>query len=182
MKRVGLAIITVSFLAGAYVSVLDARDVNWTTMGLLLGLGVVGVVIVQVEKRRAAQHSETIAENISVINASLKNVIENVVHLDEQKHEINTYDMCHRIDDLLIEDLNAFADARETIGHAYGLQAYADVMSHFAAGERYLNRVWSASADGYIDEVNAYITRAHLQFEEARTALEAAASAQPVGA
>jgi hypothetical protein len=38
-------------------------------------------------------------------------------------------------------------------------------MSHFAGGERYLNRVWSASADGYIDEVNAYLTKAHEQFD-----------------
>jgi len=38
------------------------------------------------------------------------------------------------------------------------------VMSSFAAGERYLNRVWSASADGYIDEVNAYLDKAREQF------------------
>ena len=37
-------------------------------------------------------------------------------------------------------------------------------MSSFAAGERYLNRVWSASADGYIDEVNTYIEKAREQF------------------
>jgi len=48
----------------------------------------------------------------------------------------------------------------------HGLQAYADVMSSFAAGERYLNRVWSASADGYIDEVNAYMEKAQAQFVE----------------
>jgi len=40
-------------------------------------------------------------------------------------------------------------------------------MSHFASGERYLNRVWSASADGYIDEVSAYLEKAKLQFSEA---------------
>jgi len=40
------------------------------------------------------------------------------------------------------------------------------VMSMFAAGERYLNRVWSASADGYIDEVNTYLEKARGQFSE----------------
>jgi len=40
------------------------------------------------------------------------------------------------------------------------------VMSCFAAGERYLNRVWSASADGYIDEVNDYLDKAKEQFTE----------------
>ena len=37
-------------------------------------------------------------------------------------------------------------------------------MTRFAAGERYLNRVWSASADGYIDEVNEYLEKAKDQF------------------
>ena len=69
-------------------------------------------------------------------------------------------------------DLNRFVDARESLTHIYGLQAYADIMSAFAAGERYLNRVWSASADGYADEARDYIGRARSQFEEARAKLE----------
>jgi len=40
-------------------------------------------------------------------------------------------------------------------------------MSHFASGERYLNRVWSASADGYVDEITAYLDKAQEQFAEA---------------
>jgi hypothetical protein len=40
-------------------------------------------------------------------------------------------------------------------------------MSNFAAGERYINRVWSASTDGYVDEVNLYLDRALRQFREA---------------
>ena len=47
----------------------------------------------------------------------------------------------------------------------FGLQSFADVMNPFAAGERYLNRVWSASTDGYIDEAHTYVTKAREQFE-----------------
>ena len=50
--------------------------------------------------------------------------------------------------------------------HVFGIQNYADVMSNFAAGERYINRVWSASTDGYVDEVREYLERAHRQFIE----------------
>jgi hypothetical protein len=46
------------------------------------------------------------------------------------------------------------------------------VMSAFAAGERYINRVWSASTDGYIDEVRSYLERATQQFGEARSLFE----------
>ncbi|HMB54361.1 MAG TPA: hypothetical protein VKU40_13665, partial [Thermoanaerobaculia bacterium] len=63
--------------------------------------------------------------------------------------------------------LAAFAEARESIAYRYGLAAYGEVMSHFASGERYLNRVWSASTDGYIDEAHDYLVRAKEQFEEA---------------
>lgn len=40
-------------------------------------------------------------------------------------------------------------------------------MNPFAAGERYLNRVWSTSTDGYIDEAHIYVTKAREQFESA---------------
>jgi len=53
--------------------------------------------------------------------------------------------------------------------HVFGLQSYADVMSAFAAGERYINRVWSASTVGYVDEVRSYLERATQQFREARS-------------
>jgi hypothetical protein len=51
--------------------------------------------------------------------------------------------------------------------HIFGLQGYADIMSAFAAGERYINRVWSASTDGYVDEVLSYLDRATRQFRDA---------------
>ena len=54
---------------------------------------------------------------------------------------------------------------------AFGLQGYADVMSELAAGERYVNRVWSASTDGYIDEVLTFLERAREQFHSARERL-----------
>ena len=59
--------------------------------------------------------------------------------------------------------------------HLYGLQVYADIMSNFATGERYINRVWSASADGYENEAATYLEKAAGQFAEAQTQLSSAA-------
>lgn len=87
------------------------------------------------------------------------------------KGELDVYDVHRRIDELVPDHLTRFVEARSSIANAFGLQGYADVMSHFAAGERYLNRVWSASADGYIDEVRGYLGRAEAQFVEARDLL-----------
>jgi hypothetical protein len=79
-----------------------------------------------------------------------------------------------RIDTGLRPDLIRFADARESMVHLFGLQTYADIMTHFAAGERYINRVWSASADGYDEEAARYLGRAEEQFADAQRQLNAA--------
>ena len=47
------------------------------------------------------------------------------------------------------------------------LKAYAEVMNRFAAGERSINRVWSASTDGYIEETSDYLEKAAAHFEDA---------------
>jgi hypothetical protein len=78
------------------------------------------------------------------------------------------------IDEKLRPDLRRFVDARESMVHLYGLQTYADIMSEFAAGERYINRVWSSSADGYDHEANSYVQKAAEQFRHAETQLAAA--------
>ena len=44
-------------------------------------------------------------------------------------------------------------------------------MNEFAAGERYLNRCWSASVDGYIDEIKTYLGKARTQFERTQEIL-----------
>lgn len=50
------------------------------------------------------------------------------------------------------------------------------VMSEFAAGERYINRVWSSSADGYDHEAQTYIGRAAEQFRNTQKQLGEATS------
>jgi hypothetical protein len=52
--------------------------------------------------------------------------------------------------------------------HLFGLQVYAVFMSDFASGERYFNRVWSDSSDGYVEESRLYLERAAHRFLRAR--------------
>jgi hypothetical protein len=63
----------------------------------------------------------------------------------------------------------------QSMVHLFGLQTYADIMSSFAAGERYINRVWSASADGYDQEAVNYLDKAANQFAETQQQLMDAA-------
>lgn len=176
MKALGYLLIVGGFLGGALVSVLETDVVLWVYYLLAVLFGGAGVLTVRLVTLRAAREEDKLAANIQNIRQSLARVVENITTLNREKESIDPYDLRHRIDDLFPEDLTTFVDARESIGHVYGLQSYADVMSIFAAGERYLNRVWSASADGYINECHTYLEKAREQFaaaQEKLTALEA---------
>jgi hypothetical protein len=164
MKKLGCLMITVGFLAGSLAAVVDKISVQWDYFIAALLAGAVGIVLVRLGQRQESRAQGKLASNIQSIETSLSSIVENMNRLNTEKLSINTYDVRHRIDELFIEDLNTFVETRQSIAHTYGLAAYADVMSCFAAGERYLNRVWSASADGYIDEVNAYLDKTQEQF------------------
>jgi hypothetical protein len=166
MKTVGFVLITLGFLAGSYLAVLQREGVPVQFFVAALVLGVVGVVMVRVATRQESTHADTIKTNLGAIDRSLESIVEKIRWLDDGKEEIDVYDLRHLIDEKFPDDLDTFVQARESIAHSFGLQAYADVMNPFAAGERYLNRVWSTSADGYIDEAHTYATKAREQFEE----------------
>jgi hypothetical protein len=106
----------------------------------------------------------------------LENVCQNLEAICARGDDLPVYEARFEIDRLFRDDLSRFAEARESMIHVFGMQNYADVMSNFAAGERYINRVWSASTDGYVDEVRMYLERAREQFREARRHFDELAS------
>ena len=172
MKKAGYTLIIVGFLAAAWVAVQHVTEINWAFYAPAALAPTIGVILVRRRTKPHVEHADTIAANISDIGSSIRRIVDNTTRLNREKETIHTYDMRDKIDELLVEDLNVFAEARETITIKYGLHNYAEIMSHFAAGERYINRVWSCSADGYIDEVREYIGKAEEQFRAVQTRFE----------
>ncbi|MFC1839957.1 hypothetical protein ACFL1N_10280 [Thermodesulfobacteriota bacterium] len=171
MTKLGIVLIGIGFIAGTLMTVIDVETVRWVPFIVSLITGIIGIVLVKVSIKKEVQSTEVLTKNMEQIEISISSIIKNLKELNDQKETINTYDVRHRVDELFLEDLNVFVEARESISHTYGIQAYADVMSHFAAGDRYLNRVWCASADGYIDEVNVYLEKSLEQFEDSQRKL-----------
>ena len=166
MKSLGYILITLGFLVGAltFRSSTPSRC-QWSIVvpGLLVGSvrrGPGSAVDQGSEQGRRRGTEPTSASSKGV----WQRIVEKITELDADKESVNVYDVHDRIDEVFMADLDTFVENRESIGHAFGLQTYADVMTHFATAERYLNRCWSASADGYIDEVHTYLTRAEDQF------------------
>jgi len=172
MSRAGFFLTAAGFLGGAFLASLDPQEIRWELFVPCLLIGAVGVYLIKRHTMEHARSEETLASNRTHIEDSLDRIVEQLRILDEGKADIPPYDLRFEIDRRFRADLNRFVEARASLTHIYGLQAYADIMSAFAAGERYLNRVWSASADGYADEARDYIGRALQQFEEARAKLD----------
>ena len=166
MKRLGSLMIAAGFLAGSLAAIVDKETVRWLYFAASMVIGAAGIVIVRVWGHRIRRSEGKLAAGVQALEASLSRIVENITRLNAQKQSLDVYDARNRIDALFAEDLAAFVNRRESIAHVHGLSAYAEVMTCFSAGERYLNRVWSASADGYIDEVSAYLDKAQSQFAE----------------
>jgi len=166
MKILALILVIASFLAGAFLSVLDPQQVNWGYMIPVLVIGLTGLWIYRKVQREESRAGDRLADNINILDKSLTRILANLEELCQRGDDLPVYDARFEIDHLFRDDLNNFAEARESMIHVFGIQNYADVMSNFAAGERYINRVWSASTDGYVDEVQEYLERARKQFTE----------------
>ena len=105
MKNIGYVLISLGFLIGSYFTVLDKLNVEWGAFSVLLILGFAGVALVQIGGKKEAQAEDKISSNISIIETSLKNLAEKVSQLNADKASINTYDMRHRLDEMLIDCL-----------------------------------------------------------------------------
>jgi len=168
MKISALIMIVAAFLTGAFLASLDPRSVNWALMAPTLGVGVLGLLLYRKAHHREVRAGTRLAGNIRTLGECLDNIHRNLEAICARGDDLPVYEARFEIDRLFREDLDNFASARESMIHVFGMQNYADVMSNFAAGERYVNRVWSASTDGYVDEVRMYLERAREQFREAR--------------
>ena len=173
MKKIAYLLICGGFLYGAYVTALDDQLVDWLLFGIAAVAAIAGVIMAKRADRAEATSGELLESNRNELNESISNIVRDLQQMTDgtapQGEELRDF-----IDEKLRPDLRRFVEARESMVHLYGLQTYADIMSEFAAGERYINRVWSSSADGYDAEAETYLARAAEQFGDAQVQLAAA--------
>ena len=173
MKKIGFLLLIAGFLLGAYSTVLDTQLVNWQLFVVAAIGATLGLVLVKRAAAAHAQSDEVLDLNRNELRESIDNVVRDLGEIVQDKKS-NGAPLRDAIDHQLRNDLRRFAEARESMVHLFGLQTYADIMSSFAAGERYINRVWSSSADGYDEEAATYLEKAAAQFADARDQLLAA--------
>ena len=179
----GQCLLWLGFLGGAYATVLrqEIAESPWSTIpwGIYATFAVIGVVgVVMLRKLKADQRSasgESEAEFEAVLT-SLRSVSEKAKQLAATIDDQTCEQVLEYIDEQCAPLLAEFADGRMLISNRFGTVVYAEVMTEFASGERYLNRAWSASADGYVDEVESCVKYADQFLAQALKILEKAAS------
>ena len=164
MKKIGYILVTVGFLIAALVSVIDKEIVNWAYFIPALGIAIAGVVMVRIYEHKHHTSEGKVTGHLTDIETSIAAIVKNLSSLCVEIKAMDTYDVRNRIDELFAEDITTFVDARQAISQVYGLQEYADAMSYFASAERAINRAWSASTDGYVNEVNSSLLKAKEYF------------------
>jgi len=173
MKNIAYLFIAAGFLLGAYATALDAQNVDWTLFVIAAVAAVLGVIIAKRQDSAEARSGSVLETNRNELNESISNIVRDLGEMIDgttaRGDQLRDW-----IDDTLRADLRRFVDARQSMVHLFGLQTYADIMSNFAAGERYINRVWSASADGYDGEAEKYLGRAAEVFKDAQAQLASA--------
>ena len=173
MKGLGYLFLSAGFIVAAYATALDVDSVSWPLFVAAAVAAAAGVALIKRHARSLAQSDEVLESNRAELRESIDNVVKDLRDIVSGGNLVGAT-LRDRIDTKLRPDLIRFADARESMVHLFGLQTYADIMTHLAAGARYVNRVWSSSADGYDMEAARYLGKAEEQFAEAQQQLQAA--------
>jgi hypothetical protein len=173
MKGLGYLLLCGGFIIAAYATALDVENVSWPLFAAAAIAAVAGVIAIKRHARSISQSEAVLENNRAELRESIDNVVKDLREI-VSSGSLRGAALRDRIDEKLRPDLARFAAARESMVHLFGLQTYADIMTHFATGERYVNRVWSSSADGYDVEAARYLGKAEEQFADAQKQLNAA--------
>jgi len=143
--------------------------IHWPAYIISLSVAGAGVVLLRLTPKSIdADQNHTATGTLEDLATLLDRVQTKIDDWIAQFDDIFVYDFHGKIDAELSNDLGNFADLRELMIPAFGLDHYARIMTEFALAERTINRIWCASADGYIDEVRECLQRASDHLKDAK--------------
>ena len=158
---IGQILLWIGFLGAALTTVsrIELTDDPWSTISwrhyavwMLIGWSGVGVLRIG-RASRQSRAGEVGIELESVVAMLGRCSTELDQSLASPIDSLTCENVLEIIDRQLSPIMSEFADNARCIAERLGTGAFSQIMSEFASGERYLNRAWSAAADGYVDEV-----------------------------
>lgn len=146
--------------------------VPWLWYGLSMIVGLVGVVLLRKTAKSAQQDDGKVAQQFETITSSLATLTTNVSTLQNGLGDMSPRQSLEFIDRECAPAFGDFAESRNALIQRFGMQPYAEIMTQFASGERFINRAWSASADGYMNEAKSSVDRAMAHLNEANNLID----------
>ncbi|HMO13490.1 MAG TPA: hypothetical protein PKD64_02255 [Pirellulaceae bacterium] len=143
--------------------------ISWLWYGLSALVAIVGIVLLRSSLRSALRETGRVQDELGTLKKALDHLLSNVSALNKQVSKMIPEEVVEYIDVQCVPHYSDFADSRNAMMQKFGMQAFADIMTEFASSERYLNRAWSAAADGYVDEVSSSVQRANEFLQRAGT-------------
>jgi hypothetical protein len=174
------------FIIGIIVAILGSAKVpaevgGWPDTLAVFGAGaVIAAVGLMLWHRKARQEAQEHAATVESANDPFALLDSIAAPLDALKQDIDTLEaepLTQRIDELLNEFVLPFAQVRQILMDRLGMEKGAETLVIVAFGERLLNRVWTAAADGHLPEARACFPEAYDAFFEARALVEEAKQA-----
>lgn len=174
MAIVGQIFLWTGFIGAALASVHQLelpsnpwQTIQWNWYAASMAIGFVGVVLLRTSSKAAEKHAGRVDGEFETLVSSLASLKSNIGELRQMQGSTDLRETVSFIDSRCTELFADFADSRNALVQRYGLKGFADVMTQFSSAERFVNRAWSAAADGYSTETKAsleladnYISRA----------------------
>jgi hypothetical protein len=97
--------------------------------------------------------------------------------LGEEVDGLDADSIMNRVDELLNGYVLPFAEVRSRVIDRFGMEQGAEILVVMAYGERILNRVWTAAADGHLPEARTCYVEAAEALRESQALFERAIAA-----
>ncbi len=147
-------------------------QVNLSITLSFLVVMIAGIVLKRTTARSRLEVMEEHKGNRQLIDTALSDSIQQVREI-EQNLPKSTLDSLHEaLEQAISGPITDFIENRQYLIDSFGISGYAHIMTSFAQAERYLNRAWSASADGYMDESATFVQKAVPALQETKDTLE----------
>lgn len=183
MSVLGQILLWVGFLAGSLATVWNLENsadkwatIPWPAYGAAALVSAIGATILRVDKASKRSLSTADDSGFAGLQSALQKVTELMESLAVKLPALTCEEVLVFIDQQCMPQITDFVESRELISNRLGNQTYADIMTEFASGERYMNRAWSAAADGYVDEVERSVNLSRDFFRVADRNLKRAAT------
>jgi len=155
--------------------------IPWVWYLIAVFVGFCGVVLLRVSSQPVDPSQENQHSDLDFLQNALNRLIENIQRLENKFSQMHPEQIYQYIDEHCVPYFADFADSRNVLATRFGLTAFGDIMTEFASGERFMNRAWSAAADGYIQESEDSVTRALVFLKRAQELLSQQSTAASAG-